>query len=73
MSFCFNPKTERLNWDQLAEADVESIMHNNDISYLEQLLQNITNAELNNDDLQRIGDKNLIKLFKVGQLTMEYM
>ena len=42
------------------------IIESNDISYLEMLLQNISNAELTDKDLMRIGDKNLIKLFKVG-------
>jgi hypothetical protein len=41
-------------------------MQSNNLEYLEQLLQNVSAAELTNADLQRIGDKNLIKLFKVG-------
>ena len=48
-------------------------MANTDISQLEKLLQNIANAKLNKHDLKRFGDKNMIKLFKVGQLTTEYL
>ena len=48
-------------------------MANTDISQLEKLLQNIANAKLNTHDLKRFGDKNMIKLFKVGQLTTEYL
>jgi len=32
----------------------------------------LVHAQLNEADLMRIGDRNLIKLFKVSQLTLEY-
>jgi len=57
----------------MATADIERIIKNTDISYLEQLLQNVSNARLEPSDLRRIGDRNYIKLFKVGQLTLEYL
>ena len=44
MSFVFSEKTETLNWDMVAEADVNQIMLDTDIPYLESLLQNISNA-----------------------------
>lgn len=40
---------------------------------MELLLQNATFAKLEKSDLKRIKDKNLIKLFKLGQLTTEYL
>ena len=73
MSFTFKQKTESLNWDMLAEADLDHIIQTTDITQLEHLLQNISNAALDKQDIRRIGDKNLIKLFKVGQLTLEYL
>ena len=66
MTFAFQPKTESLNWDMMAQADIERIVQHTDIAYLEQMLQNISNARLEGADLRRIGDRNLIKLFKVG-------
>lgn len=33
----------------------------------------MSNARLEPADLRRIGDRNYIKLFKVGQLTLEYL
>ncbi len=40
---------------------------------MERMLQNLTFATLDKPDLKRIKDKNLIKLFKLGQLTTEYL
>lgn len=57
----------------LASADIDQIIQNTDVTRLEHLLQNISNAKLDKSDLRRIGDKNMIKLFKVGQLTLEYL
>ena len=46
---------------------------NKDVPLLEQLLGNITMSELTKEDLKILKDKNLIKLFKLGQLSTEYM
>ena len=46
---------------------------NKDVALLEQLLGNITMSELTKEDLKILKDKNLIKLFKLGQLSTEYM
>ena len=48
-------------------------MRETDIAYLENILQNVANAKLTRADLKKFGDKNMIKLFKVGQLTTEYL
>lgn len=55
------------------ETDVDQLMMNPDINKLEHLLQNLTYSNLDKSDLKRIKDKNLIKLFKLGQLTVEYL
>jgi len=44
-----------------------------DLSTLETLLNNITYANLDRDDLERLGDQHFIKLFRVSQLTIEYL
>lgn len=38
MSFTFKQKTESLNWDMLAEADLDHIIQSTDIAQLEHLL-----------------------------------
>ena len=65
--FSFSKKTQKLNWDILEKVDVDQdIMINKDIALLEQLLGNITMADLSKEDLKMLRDKNLIKLFKLG-------
>ena len=44
-----------------------------DIDRLERMLQNATYGLLEKSDLKRIKDKNIIKLFKLGQLSTEYL
>lgn len=48
-------------------------MRETDIDKLERLLQNLTFSQLEKSDLKRVKDKNIIKLFKLGQLTTEYL
>ena len=47
-------------------ADVDKIIREVDIRSLEQLLQNITYAKLDRDDMERFGDENFLKLFKLS-------
>jgi len=71
MEFKFKQKTEVLNWDQVSACNIQQIVQNNDIGQLEILLANLTNTKLQMEDLVKFGDKNMIKLFKVGQLSLE--
>ena len=73
MSFAFKPKKQALNWDQVVRADLGSIIETTDIQGLEKLLGNIADAQLAKEDLLKFGDKNITKLFKVGQLSVEYL
>ena len=52
---------------------MDRLIREADIDKLERLLQNVTFSQLEKPDLKRIKDKNIIKLFKLGQLTTEYM
>ena len=45
----------------------------NDIAKLEAHLGNLVNAKLSLEDIKKIGCPNLIKLFKTGQLSLEYL
>ena len=73
MSFSFKPKHEAINWHQVRNTDLQAIIQNNDVAALEASLGNLTNATLSKEDIRKFGDKNLIKLFKLGQLNMEYL
>ena len=37
------------------------------------MLQNITYAQLDREDMERFGDDNFIKLFKLSQMSIEYL
>ena len=40
---------------------------------MEGLLQNLTYAHLDRDDLERLGDAHFVKLFRLSQLSIEYL
>ena len=72
--FSFSKKTQKLDWNAISKVDVDQeIMLNKNIDLLESLLGNITMAELSKSDLKILKDKNLIKVFKLGQLSTEYL
>ena len=46
--------------------DVEKIISTTDLGQLESLLQNLTYANLDREDLERLGDTHFIKLFRLS-------
>ena len=72
-SFKFQPRGGRLNWRAIMQADVHRIAKDVDLRLLEDLLQNITFAQMDREDLDRFGDDNFIKLFRLCQLSIEYL
>ena len=66
MSFSFKPKNEAINWQQVRDTDLTHIIAANDVAALEGPLGNLTNATFSKEDLRKFGDKNMIKLFKLG-------
>ena len=73
MSFVFQAKKEALNWDLISQQSVKDLIQSSDLQQLESSLANLTNAKLTKPDFIKFGDKNLIKLFKTGQLTLEHL
>lgn len=54
-------------------ADTDKICNEVDLRQLESLLQNITYAKVDRDDIERFGDDNFIKLFRLSQMSIEYL
>ena len=53
--------------------DLDRIQKEIDLKALETLLQNITFASLERDDLERLGDAHFIRLFRLYQYSIEYL
>jgi len=64
---------ERINWRQLMNVDLDRVVKEIDLPTLETLLSNITFASLERDDIDRLGDSHFLKLFRVAQMTIEYL
>jgi hypothetical protein len=47
-------------------ADLDKIVSTVDLAQLESLLQNLTYANLDREDLERLGDTHFIKLFRLS-------
>lgn len=53
--------------------DLDRVTRELDLQTLESLLNNITYANLDTEDLNRIGDTQFTKLFRIAQMTIEYL
>ena len=64
--FAFQERSGRINWRTLMNIDLDKINKEVDLKQLEALLQNITFAQLDKDDLERLGDAHFVKLFRLS-------
>ena len=71
--FSFQERSGRINWRALMNTDLDQIVSTVDLRQLEALLQNITYAQLDREDLERLGDAHFVKLFRLSQLSIEYL
>ena len=53
--------------------DLDKVVKELDLSTLESLLNNITYANLESEDFSRLGDDQFVKLFRISQMTIEYL
>ena len=71
--FNFQEKNGRLDWRRIMNTDISKMTQQIDLKQLESLLQNITYAQLDREDMDRFGDDNFLKLFKLSQMGIEYL
>ncbi|XP_064615203.1 LOW QUALITY PROTEIN: cilium assembly protein DZIP1L-like [Liolophura sinensis] len=72
-SVAFRKRMERIDWRKIASVDVDQIARNMDFNALQENITNITFCNIEAElDLRNV-DPNFTKLFKLAQLTIEYL
>jgi len=69
----FKERSGRINWRQLMNVDIDRLTKEIDLPSLEVMLNNVTYANLDREDVERLGDQHFVKLFRIAQLTIEYL
>ena len=71
--FVFQERQGRINWRTVLNSDLDKIVKDVDLRQLECLLQNLTYAQLDREDIERMGDAHFVKLFRLAQMSIEYL
>ncbi|TNN13984.1 Zinc finger protein isoform 1 [Schistosoma japonicum] len=69
----FRKRTEKIDWKLLASIDVNRIASRVDIESLQEILSFVTFCDITTEVDTRYVDNNLIKLFQLAQLLIEYL
>jgi len=69
----FQEKTGYINWELISKADIESLQRTGDLSLMQNYAQGLVFSQLRKEDVERIGNPTFVKLFKLSQLSIEYL
>jgi hypothetical protein len=72
-SFFFQQRRGKLDMRSLARVDIERVIEECDVGTLQVHLENLTFADLTTDDMTSYTDEHFLKLFRMSQLTIEYL
>jgi len=68
----FQEKTDYINWEKIREAEIEA-MQKGDLGAIEAYSQELVFSQVLEEDEEKLGNKLFLKLFKLYQLSVEYM
>ena len=71
--FFFQQRKGKLNLRALANVNIDELVRGVDIDILQQHIENLAFSALSEDDLRYLTDPQIIKIFKLSQLTIEYL
>ncbi|BFZ00648.1 hypothetical protein BsWGS_03687 [Bradybaena similaris] len=71
--FSFRKRVERVDWRKISMVDIDNISRTLDFTTLQENIMNITFCNLEAELDIRTVDPNFVKLFKLAQLTIEYL
>ena len=72
-SFAFRKRYERVDWRKISSVDLDHISRTLDFNALQENILNITFCNIEAELDLRMIDPNFVKLFKLAQLTIEYL
>lgn len=71
--FFFQQRRGHINLRSLNKLDLDRLVREVDIDLLQLHIENLTFSSLREEDLRYMTDPQVIKLFKISQLTIEYL
>lgn len=72
-AYIFKERSGRLKWREIQKLDLDSMIKDNDISPLENYLENLIFSNIDETDLQIVPETSFLKLVKINQYVMEFL
>ncbi|CAG9327143.1 unnamed protein product [Blepharisma stoltei] len=71
-NFVWKQRLGKINWKKITTLDIDAAFQAGNIDNLQEIIENLTFAALDREDLEKIGDSSVLKVFRLSQLAMEY-
>ncbi|KAL3782432.1 hypothetical protein HJC23_006005 [Cyclotella cryptica] len=66
-------REDKIDLRRISKVDIDKVIKDVDLEVLQSLLENITFAEITEDDFDLYSNDCFVKLFQINQLTLEYL
>ena len=71
--YTFQIKTNKINWEHISNIDINSIKSISDLDALQERIQELVFCQLTKEDNNKFANANCVNLFKIAQLSIEYL
>ncbi len=72
-NYVFRERYGRLNWKDIISLDLDIMVRNNDITPLEDYIENLVFAVIEENDMQCMPEHFILKLLRIYQYIIEYL
>ena len=72
-TFIFRQRSGEVNWREIQNLDIDSLIQSGNISKINELLETLTYSNIEKSDLDRFPDVHVLKLIRLSQFALEYL
>jgi len=72
-SYVFKERYGKLNWKDVVKIDIDLLIRNNDITPIEDYIENLVFSNIEDNDMQVIPESFILKLLRTYQYIIEYL
>lgn len=72
-NFVFRQRSGEMNWREIQNLDIDSLIQSGNITKINELLETLTYSNIEKSDLDRFSNSHILKMIRLSQFALEYL